>query len=282
MPSGGTSPGGGGGGHRRTPLRRLIRLSRNAVPSNEGGRFHSPPYLSFDPAIEAERRAAQRGLTDIAQDTRIAGRRAAQDFRTTRRDLRIDLRRGLSDFRRDLNRGRQDIGFQRQDTRREARRGRQDFRLQLGAINRHFSQLAGQQVQQANLQGVLDSGTMSAAAVARARNKAIAQQPIKIGLQRLAQDTRTTMGRLGIQEQRLEKDIDVGRSRLRKDIKHDKRLAKQDYRRTIKDLHNKLARAIREQRIGDIDLIKEEIFAARRSRPGHFSKYGKKNKKSGD
>lgn len=272
----------GGGGHKRSPLRRLIRMSRNAIPADEGGKFRAPPYLSFDPAIEAERRAAQRGLTDISQDSRIAGRRARQDFRTTIRDLNIDRRRGMGELRRGLQRGRQDIRFQRQDTRRAAQRGRQDFGLQLQAINRHFSQLAGQQVQQANAQGVLDDGTLDAASVARARNKAIARQPIDIGLQRLNQDTTTNLQRLDVQQGRLEQDTRIGRRELRQDTKHDKRLAKQDYKRTIKDLHNKLARAIREQRIGDIDLIKEEIFAARRSRPGHFTKYGKKDKKHGD
>jgi hypothetical protein len=283
MPNtGGTSPGyGGGGSHHRSPFRRLIRQTRQAVPGDEGGRFRSPPYLSFDPAIEAERRAAQRSLEDIAQDTRIGARRTRQDFRTTRGDIRTDFRRFRGDTRRGERRELQQLGYQRADVAKEGRRGQRDFNLRLSALTRHFTQLQGQHLQQANAYGSLDSGTMAASNAARAQNYAIERRPIDIGKARLRQDTLTSFQRIATARHQTQADADRDVRRAREDKKHDVRLVKQDYRRTIKDLHIKLNRAIREQRIGDIDLIKQEIYAARRQPGGKskFSKYGKKSKK---
>jgi hypothetical protein len=278
MPTGGTSPGGGGGKHR-SPFRRLIRNTRTAIPGDQGGGFRSPPYLSFDPAIEAERRAAQRSLGDIAQDTRIGARRTRADYRTTTGDIRQDWRRGRSDVRQEGRRAIQGLEYQRQDTARTGRRGQQDFKLQLEALTRRFTQLAGQHFQQANVYGTLDQGTMAASDAARAQNEQFARKPIELGQQRLREDTLTAFERIATGKRQVRADVKEESKELRQDKKHDLKLAKQDYNRTIKDLHIKLNRAVREQRIGDIDLIKEEIFAARRNKPGTFSKQGKKKKK---
>jgi hypothetical protein len=285
MSDGGTSAGGGGGhgGHHGSPYRRLIRLTRpnQIAPHDGGGPFHSPPYLSFDPALEADRRAAQRSVIDIGQDTRTAARRSRRDFRTTRADIRTDFRRNRADVRKEGRRQLQDIGYQRQDTRRELGRGKQDFGLQLAALTRRFTQMAGQHLQQAAAYGSLDSGTMGASDAARAQNFAFERQPLDINLQRLKQDSRTTFGRLETAAHQTRSDVRQEVQRGRQDRRHDVRLARQDYHRTIKDLHIKLSRAIREQRIGDIDIIKQEIYAARNSPGGknQFSKYGKKTGK---
>jgi hypothetical protein len=96
---------------------------------------------------------------------------------------------------------------------------------------------------------------MAASDAARAQNQAWARQPILQGKERLREDTLTSMQRLGTARRQLVSDARREGKRLKQDTRHDLKLARLDYNRTIRDLHIKLQRAIREQRIGDVDLI---------------------------
>lgn len=234
---------------------RINRTARQAFhPSDGAGPYRTPPFLTFDPAIESERRAAQRGLRDTAQDVRRAARRSRRDIHTQLRDIHTEKKRGL-----------QDIGFEKADVRLQRQRGRQDFNLQLDSLTRKYTQLGNTQLQAANAAGVLDSGTSAASAAARAQNFAFERTPIDIGRARLEEDTQTALERLGVQQHRLVQDV-----------RHDRRLTKREGRQTLQDLYSQLERAIREQRIGDVDLIKQEIFDARQRNPGQFSKMGRR------
>jgi serine phosphatase RsbU (regulator of sigma subunit) len=263
-------------GRDKNLLRRIVRTTRRMNPSDGQGPYRTPPFLSFDPAIEAERRAAIRGLRDTGQDTRIAARRAKRDLQTELKDLRVTRKRGFQDLKRDKSRSLRDIGFEKADVRLGRERGMEDFSMRLNALTRQFTQLGRSQTQAANAQGVLGGGTAAASAAAREQNLAFARQPLDIGAARLDEDARIALERLGIQAEDVRQDTTRGRKRLKQDVRHDSRLARRDYGRTLTDLYNQLERAIREQRIGDVDLIKEEIFNARQNNPGAFSKYGKK------
>lgn len=259
----------------RNSLRRLVRTSRQGSnPGGGSGPYRTPPFLSYDPAIESERRAAERALRDTAQDTRIAARRARTDLRTELRDLRTTRRRGVQDIRTSRQRGLREVRYGREDTRTQFERGQQDFGLQLDSLTRRFSALGRSHTQIANAQGVLDGGTAEASAAARERNLEFAQQPIFLGQQRLTEDTERALGRLDTQAGDIRQDTKRERKRLVQDVRHDTRLTHRDYRQTLRDLHNQLQRAIREQRIGDIDLIKQEIYNARQNKPGTFNEYG--------
>lgn len=259
---------------------RLGRLLRNIGSLEElsdvGGKGRWPPELAYDPAIRAEQRAAARGLLDTAQDTRISLRQGRQDLRTTLRDLATDLRRGRRDARIGLRRGLQDIGFERQDVRREGRREQQDLGLQMDALVRRFGQQGEAQRQAAAASGVYDAGTRAASEQARASNLAFARKPIDIAQRRVGQDVDTALGRLGTQAGRLRRDTRIGLRDLRQDVRHDRRLARRDFRRTRRGLYNSLERAIREQRIGNVDLLQQAIFDARSRAPGVYSKLGRK------
>ncbi len=253
----------------------LREARRGKTPANA---TTGPPYLSYDPAIEAERRAAQRGLSDTILNTKVSAKRARQDKRGQIKDIKVSKRRGVQDLRTDKRRTLRGIRENRQDVKLKSRRGFQDFNLQLQSLTRHFTQLGRQQTQVANAQGVLDEGTASAGASARAANQRIAEKPIHIGQRRLGQDTNIALQRIREQAGDTRFDFKRGLHRLKQDTHHDIHIARQDYRRTIFDLHTSLQQAIREQRIGDADLIQQEIYNARQNHIGSPSNYPSVNK----
>ena len=245
--------------------------------NSNASKYHLPPLFSYDPAILAEIRSLERGYKDTRRDTRRGKKRAKQDFRTTRKDIRVEKKRGLQDFSTQLERGLQEIGFKRQDTKQRFERGTQDFDIQLANTIRGFDRQGQAQMQAGNAAGVLGGGYATAAARRRAENLAIARQPIDIGQQRLAEDTQTALGRLGIAGQQLRQDIGRGRRRLRQDTRHDIRLGRREYKRTKQDYNTELQRALREKKIGVVDLTQSAIFDARQRQPGAFTKYGRKS-----
>lgn len=231
-------------------------------PKNQG--FRLPPFLSYDPSIDAERRAQQRGLKDILKDTSRAQRYAREDLTQKQADIGRSQARGLEDIGRTYSQGAEDIST------RQAR-GMEDFNTQLTNLIRGFQQKGQQQTQTANAAGVLDPSTQAASAARRAENLAVARQPIDTGIARLGEDTARSFSRLTGSTQ-------LATSRLGEDTTRDYGLAKQDYQRTGLDLTTKLRRAKREQQIGNLDLIQQAIFNARQNKPGAFDQYGNRKK----
>jgi hypothetical protein len=242
---------------------------------NKGGSysvsgFDLPPLFSYDPSILSELRASERGLKDIKQDTRTDLKQARQDRRTQLRDLAVDLRRGRRDIQREKGRGLRDIGYQRSDVKTSAARTQQDLGMRLDDIVRSFSQQGTRQFEAA-------TGTLAAAAKARASNLAIAREPIDIERGRVTEDLSRDLGRLGVSADDLREDARIQATRLRKDSKHDKMLTKRDFRRFRRDGRTQVQRAEREQRIGQLDLIQQAIFGAQQQNPKWFNQhnYGK-------
>ena len=238
-----------------------------------------PPFLSYDPAIDAERRALGRGAKDLKRDTRRSYKVNRQDFTQRQSDLESSRSRGMADFAEQLSEGLRDIGFRRTDLGTSAQRGRDDFATQLSGVIRGFDTLKGQQAQAANASGVMGGSTLRAAAARRRGNLKVARQPIDTGVQRLEEDYTRGLGRLDVTQSDLYGDINTGQQRLGEDVARDSLLAQRDFKRNKFDLRTKLQRGIREQRIGNLDLKNQAIFQARQLRPGAFNKYGaKKNK----
>lgn len=252
---------------------------KNQGRAYSAGGLTQPPPFTYDPAIEAERRASQRGLSDLLQDLARQRRYARQDFGTTKKDYRRELKRGTQDYSRDLKRGLQNIGQKRSDVALRQQRGTEDFTADLQNLTRRFNVLGNQQTQQANAAGTLGGGVAGAAAARRAENFQVARSPIDTAQARLNQDTQTDLSRLGLDETRLQEDINRGQTRLGQDIHHDKRLARRDYRRDRKDIRIEGQRGRREQAISDLDLLRSEIFDARERNPGAFSQTGQRRKK---
>lgn len=266
MAKGGTKPrhhgGGKGGKHAPKHGRKALGVRPGASPI--------PPFAA-DPSIEAERRAAFRGLQDTAQDLRISSHQAKRDTRTTVRDTRVQKHRGMQDLASQLRRGRQDIGFEKHGQKIEFGRTKEDFSTKLQNLVRQFTVQGQEQTQAANVQGVLDEGTSAASAAARSKNFAVARQPLDIARRRAGEDYKRNLFEYQREGARLTQDVRRGRGRLSQDTHHDIRLARQDLHRTLRSNTLQRQRSIREQAIGNADLIQQEIWAARQSNPqGNF------------
>lgn len=243
-----------------------------------GGMTEPPPY-TYDPAIDAERRAIERGLEDTLRDTALERKYARKDFKVDRRSDKLQKRRTLADLLRESRRGTQDIGLRTADVQQRAARGQADFTSQLQDLSRRFNTLGQNQAQNANAAGVLEGGTMRAAAAKRASNEALAQAPILTASQRLGQDTQTALNRLAIDQTRLNQDIGQDRFQTRQDFRFNRRLAGRDLNRDLTQLKLERQRAKREALIGDTDLLSQAIYQARANRPGVFSKSGSRKGK---
>lgn len=219
-----------------------------------------PPLMSSDPALEAERRALQRGVQDLFRDTRREVGRAKEDRRTSVTDLRRMTGRARKDLTRGFKRGTADLA-------REKQRLGQDYSMALADIFHANDVTAQQQAEAANAAGVLGGSTAAASAAARAGNLQRARQPLDTSLQRGTQDIATERRRLG-------QDTRLGKRQLRQDKRFDMNLIQRDYSRFRQDARTGLQRGIREQRIGDIDITNQQIFNARQLFPGAFSKTG--------
>jgi hypothetical protein len=232
-------------------------------PKNQG--FRAPPFLSYDPSIEAERRSQQRGLKDVLHDTSRARGYAKTDYAQKLGDINLAQSRGTEEIGQKFARGNEDITTR-------LTRGTEDFSNQLTGLIRDFQVKGSQQTQAANAAGVLDPSTQAASAARRAENLAIARKPIDTGQQRLNQDTSLAQTRLG-------QDVNLATGRLGQDTTRETGLAGTDLNRAVTDLAIKKRRATREQKIGNVDLLQQEIFDARQRKPGAFTQQGVPKKK---
>jgi hypothetical protein len=253
-------------------------MAKPKKKNNKQDKFQRPPYMSYDPALEAERRSLKRGLGDVLFDTRRARRYARKDWRLSRSDLLRERGRGYEDISRRYDTESRELGYRGADIQQQAERGREDFSTQLTNLIRTFQTQGREQMQAQNAAGVLGGSTGAAAAARRAENLGFARAPIDTGRQRLEEDTSTAVGRLGVARTQLGSDTALARTRLAQDFAHNLRLGKIDLHRTLRDLYTKRQRARREATIGDVDITQQEIFGARQLHPKLYGKYGRKRR----
>lgn len=123
---------------------------------------YSPPPIpsgSYDPALDAQRGAAQRGFGDVRQDVETAQRRGTIDY-----------------------------GLQTGQFDQQAAREQQDYTRNTQLLNRSFGQLAGSQTQQAAQAGVFSGGALLQAATKRNANQQIQQQGLDTAHTRFGED----------------------------------------------------------------------------------------------
>jgi hypothetical protein len=165
-----------------------------------------PPAGSYDPALDAARNAASRGLLDTRQDTGLQLGRAGQDYSL-----------GVEGLQRAQTRGTEDIATQRL-------RGNQDYSQNTALLRRSFNILAGKQQESANAAGLIGGGALLQAAAKRQANQGIQQQALDVGHTRLnedltragtrlGEDTQTGIGQLGLGYTRQTTDLSTGLQR---------------------------------------------------------------------
>lgn len=148
----------------------------------------SPPPQYYDPGIDAQIGASQRGLGDLFSDTSLARIRGADDLSTATGDVNATRASSLADLLSGYQRGQDDsqLGEQRLG---------QDHTTALTNLTRQFSQLGGQQAQQASQSGLNSAGIFAQAAAKRQGNETIAQAPIDTSYNRSLTDLFTARDR---------------------------------------------------------------------------------------
>lgn len=255
---------------------------RPGAPSSKPvliGGYTQPPALTYDPAIEAERRAAGRGLEDIEVDLAAKEHFATRDLSQALRDIRTRTSRSRGDLQRSFARGQRRIGEQESDVRLKGERANQDFDTQIANIGRQFSQLGQRQRESSNAAGVLGGGTEAAAQVARSRNQGFAEAPIHQARDRVGEDLATALRRLSVADNELALDRDRELTELHSDRDRERRLGRREFGREMFGMEHELERARREKTFTDIDSVLQQIYEARGNRPGAFTKTGQRTNK---
>ena len=164
---------------RRVTVGTVVGPGRAGLPGGKMVATPAPvlkPYVppplpagSFDPALDAQRRAATRGLGDLEQDIQTAGVRDTVDY-----------------------------GLGRESIQRAQGRGNSDIDAQLAMMQRGFQRLAGQQRQSIHAAG-LGEGARLQAAARRMANETVARQPLDVARTRLNEDAALQMGQLALE-----------------------------------------------------------------------------------
>lgn len=166
-----------------------------------------PPPGWYDPGLDAQAAAANRGVLDLGQDVQTGnlrdtvdyglGRdsilrgqtRGLEDLGSQRSQLDTGYGRNVADVNQGFDRGSQDLGTART-------RAEQDYQRNVGELTRRYGQLGTSQRQQQGRAGVMRGGAMLQAAAKRDANQAYDQQPLDTGYQRFGQDNAQSLSRL--------------------------------------------------------------------------------------
>lgn len=168
----------------------------------------APPPGYYDPSLDAQQGAANRGLLDTTQDVGAANLRDTVDYGLGRDAIGRGFTRGTEDLGTqrdavtrgydrnvsDLNQG-ADRGLA--DLRTSAARGTEDHQSAIAGLLRRYGQLADSQRQQQGRAGVVRGGAMLQAAAKRQANQALDQQPLDQSFQRFTADNQQAQGRVG-------------------------------------------------------------------------------------
>lgn len=139
----------------------------------------------YDPALDAQLRAVQRGLQYTTLDTEKAQNRLYEDYGV-----------GVANAR-------QQAGWGQEDVQTGRTRLGEDYTRNLAMLDRSYKRLGNQQAGRARGMGVMSGGALVASAARRAANQAWDRQPIDTSYQRGTQDFDTRSSRIaqGLQSQ---------------------------------------------------------------------------------
>jgi len=148
---------------------------------------YSPPPIpsgSYDPALDAQLYAAQRGYGDTQQDVGTQQLRAGVDY-----------------------------GLRTEDINRAFGRTQQDYDTSVQMLTRKYRNTADRQAEQAAGSGVVSGGVLLQAAAKRRANQGLEQTQLDTGLSRARDDRDVALGRAGLGYER--QNTDLGTTLLR-------------------------------------------------------------------
>jgi hypothetical protein len=202
----------------------------------------NPPPGTYDPAIDAQVRAAQRGYGDLGQDYTVGKTRAQDDYLTATGYDQADYQNALGDLTQTHDRSLSDLLLGRS-------RGTEDYNASIAGLDRSYQRLGGRQAQSAAAAGVSGGGALAQALAKRTANEAIDRAPIDTNYNHFLSDSQT-------QEGRVNQDFTTGSSRLQDQLNRQLGALSLGLDRTYGDQGDetvKLARAGRENTAFGID-----------------------------
>lgn len=251
--------------------------------------FVGPPPGTFDPGLEAEVRAAERGLIDLIEKTRIDGHRESADTRQARILLERKVRQGHADLARRRGYAEQDAGTDRsrlqtsferdlQDLATAKQQGEEDYQRKLTEVQQQYQTRAAVQQQASVAQGTNESGTEAASQSVRAANEAWDKGILNtqhgrflaantLAEQRDREDYARNQGLIG---QNLGRDltgIGIQDYRLGLEGREQKRKLRTDIQRGTADRHRTISHAKREYGIYATDVAQQAYYQAHQLNP---------------
>lgn len=155
------------------PKKKVAAMPKAGKPWTPFTAATKPPPNTYDPNLDAQQRAGNRGLADLLADIGLKGERSSSDYITAQGDLNRRRTEGLADY------------------------GRQRDSVNLG-----YQQLGNRQAQSTNAAGLVGGGALAQATEKRGVNNARDLAPITLNEQRLNEGTDRALGQLSQNFQR--------------------------------------------------------------------------------
>lgn len=186
----------------------------------------SPPPGTYDPGLDASKRANDRGLLDLKQDTDLGNQRADTQHTAS-----------LAQLLRGRQRGEADLGA-------ALARETADFGRNTETLQRNYSNLGLAQTARASQGAFVDTGSIAAGAGARQENQGRDQGELNLAHSRFGEDNTTARTRLG-------EDYDSGVTQ-----------ADTEFQYGVDDRASTLARALREGNFFGQDTAAAKMYQA--------------------
>ena len=203
-----------------------------------------PPPGTYDPQLDSQLRASDRGIDAFRQDTRRAGVRAVEDYKIAQEDAAIARTRGRrdlgtalkstwedymtagGDIGREYDRSMFDVGTQRTRT-------NEDYGRAVQTQERNYGILGSRQGQAAQAAGVAGGGALAQAAAKRAGNMAFERQDMDTSLGRTLKDLDLSETRLGENRDRSLSGLNTSTTRALEANQTQGRRLEQDFNRLL-------------------------------------------------
>jgi hypothetical protein len=213
---------------------------------------YSPPPIPsgyYDPALDAQRDAASRGLLNTEQDIGLAGRRGAEDYGLDPNDPTYGYS-AVGTIERNYGRDTADLATARSNE-------GVDYGRNVEKLTRSYQQLGRQQGEQARKYGVTSGGIALLSAAKRAENQGLEQRDLDTAHQRNVTQFDTTGNRLGEDH-----GLALGQART-------------TYDRGVADRGTGLSRARTEDQFYGLDVGQQKQFQAQQA--GYVAPSGPSN-----
>lgn len=251
--------------------------------------FNGPPPGTFDPGLEAQVRAAERGLIDLIEKTHLEGHRESVDTRQARRLLERKVDEARADLSRAKGYARQDAGTQQgqlqtnfardiQDLATAKQNGEEDYNRKLTELQHSYATQAAVQSQASVSQGTHEAGTTAASDAVRAANEGWDRSGLDtannrflsanaLTEQRAREDFATRSGLVGQGLERQLAGYDIQGHRLGEEAQTQRNKLKLAQLRAGTDRQTSLSHAKREYGLYSTDVASQAYYQAHQNNP---------------